>query len=98
MRALACQGNHAGSRPGLSVAACAADPCWKAWDPWKATKPPSEPTSCIRESAFTAAQQNDWRIVKSDGKAGSIKTGERGECGCIRIGLIPAWRLVSDLH
>jgi hypothetical protein len=54
-------------------------------------KPPLEPTSCIRESAFTAAQQNDWRNVKSDGKAGSIKTGERGECGCIRIGLIPAW-------
>jgi hypothetical protein len=61
-------------------------------------KPPLEPTSCIRESAFTTAQQNDWRTVKSDGKAGSMKTGERGECGCIRIGLIPAWRLVSDLH
>jgi hypothetical protein len=53
-------------------------------------KPPLARTSCIREPAFTAEKQNDWRIVVSDGKVGSMKTGERGECGCIRFGLIPA--------
>jgi hypothetical protein len=53
-------------------------------------KPPLACTSCIRESAFTAEKQNDWGIVVWDGKVGSMETGERGKCYCIRDVLIPA--------